>query len=70
MTPLCIPPCAAPVIVLALGAVVVAEIPLVKGTAATEEAPAKATACVVAVTTGIAVLLEGLRTLKFVRQPV
>lgn len=54
---------APPVIVLALGAVVVAEMPLVKGTAATAVAPAKATACVVAVTTGMALLLEGLRTL-------
>lgn len=54
---------AAPVIVLALGAVVVAEIPLVKGTAATPVAPANATACVVAVTTGMAVLLAGLSTL-------
>jgi predicted aconitase with swiveling domain len=51
------------VIVLALGAVVVAEIPLVNGTEETEVAPANATAWVVAVTTGMAVLFEGFRTL-------
>jgi len=64
IAPLGMLPAAAAVIVLALGAVVVAEIPLVKGTAATEEAPAKATGCVVAVgLTGVAVELDGLRTL-------
>jgi hypothetical protein len=51
------------VLVLALGAVVVATIPLVKGTLVAEEAPAKATAWVVAVEIGVAVWLEGLSTL-------
>jgi hypothetical protein len=64
IAPLGMLPAAAAVIVLALGAVVVAEIPLVNGTAATEEAPAKAIGCVVAVgLAGVAVELEGLRTL-------
>jgi hypothetical protein len=51
------------VLVLALGAVVVATIPLVKGTLVAEETSAKATAWVVAVGIGVAVWLEGLSTL-------
>jgi len=49
--------------VLALGAVVVAEIPDVKGVSGAAEAPAKATAWLVAVGTGEAVVFEGLSTL-------
>jgi hypothetical protein len=55
------------VLVLALGAVVVATIPLVKGTFVAEETPAKATAWVVAVGIGVAVWLEGLSTLFDIR---
>lgn len=61
--PLAIPPCAAAVAVLALGAVVVAEMPEVKGTFDADETPAKATAWLVAVGIGVAVVFEGLRTL-------
>jgi hypothetical protein len=57
------PPNAAAVIVLALGAVVVAEIPDVKGASEAAEAPAKATGWLVAVGTGEAVVFEGLSTL-------
>ena len=62
--PLAMLPYAAAVLVLALGAVVVAEIPDVKGTFDTEETPAKAIAWLVAVGTGVAVVLEGLSTLE------
>jgi hypothetical protein len=60
------PPTAIAVIVLALGAVVVALMPDVNGTFVALLTPAKATACVLAVTTGEAVEFEGLRTLFFV----
>jgi hypothetical protein len=57
-------PCAAAaVLVLALGAVVVAEIPDVNGTFDADDTPAKATAWLVAVGTGVAVVFEGLSTL-------
>jgi hypothetical protein len=49
--------------VLALGAVVVGTIPLVNGTFVASAAPAKATAWVVAVTMGVAVVFAGLITL-------
>jgi hypothetical protein len=62
-TPLWAAAFAPAVLVLALGAVVVATIPLVKGTLVAEETPAKATAWVVAVGIGVAVWLEGLSTL-------
>ena len=48
---------------LALAAVVVAVIPLVKGTLVAEETPENATGWVVAVGLGVAVVLEGLSTL-------
>jgi hypothetical protein len=54
---------AAPVIVLALGAVVVALIPDVNGTFDAAEAPTNATAWLVAVGMGAAVELAGLSTL-------
>lgn len=56
---------AAPVLVLALGAVVVGIIPLVKGTSLAAVAPEYATAWDVAVGIGVAVVFEGLRTLQF-----
>jgi len=62
-----IPPAIA-VIVLALGAVVVAEIPDVNGTFDALLTPANATACVLAVGTGDAVVFDGLRTLFLINR--